>query len=451
MNYQESLQYLYGLGHELRGVRFRLETIQAILAKLGEPHLGYGTAIVAGTNGKGSTAAFLANMIRHAGYRTGLYTSPHLIRVNERIRVDAGEISDEHFADAFTEAHAAVNALRAAESIEPNPSFFEFLTATAFLHFARAGAEFVVLEVGMGGRLDATNVTEPRVAVITQIDLDHQEFLGSTHAEIAREKAGVIKPGRPVVSACTHPDAAEVIRRRAAELGAPLIELSRRGKVSNLENRNGQYHFDFSLDGEEFPRLFSPLPGRFQVENATAAAAAAWQVRREGMERITHEVIARGLRQTSWPGRLETIHESPLFLVDGAHNPAGAREVARFVQENLAGRKLRLIYASMNDKAIAEISEILWPLAAEVFLTEPDQPRAAAPEAILSRAGVRPKALTIEPNVARAAEQALAASAPDDVVLAAGSLFLVGEIKKGLRDGTLHLSAEPARETMAQI
>ena len=439
MNYPECLDYLHALGHELRGIRFRLETILSILERLGNPHRRYGTAVVAGTNGKGSTAAILSSIVQQAGYRTGLYTSPHLIRINERFRVNGSDIADEDFAVAFTEAQQAVEALLADGGLESRPSFFEFLTATAFVHFARLRVEFAVLEVGMGGRLDATNVTEPRVVVVTNIDLDHQEFLGTTHTEIAREKAGVIKPGRPVVSACRHPEAAEVIRRRCEELGAPLIETWRLGQVSNVESRLGRYHFDYALNGDCFPGLFSPLLGRFQVENAVAAVTAAWQLRTEGLDRITRAAILEGLRHASWPGRLETICGSPLFLLDGAHNPAGAREVARFIRENLAGRRLRLIYASMRDKAVGEMSEALWPLADEVILTRPDQPRAAPPEEILSQARVQPKSLIVEPDVTEAAARTLAASEPSDVILAAGSLFLVGDIKKALLAGDLRL------------
>lgn len=450
MNYQESLQFLYSLGHELRGVKFRLETIRSILGQLGDPHLKYRTAIIAGTNGKGSTAAFLASIVQQAGYRTGLYTSPHLLRVNERFQLERRDISDEDFANSFTAVHEATGDLRRRGTIESVPSFFEFITATAFVHFAGAGAEFVVLEVGMGGRLDATNVTEPRVAIITNVDLDHQEFLGSTHAEIAREKAGVIRPSRPVISACAHPDATEVIRRRAAEIGATLVEIPDFGKISNLENREGRYSFDFNLGSESLSGISLPLAGSFQVQNAAAAVAAAWELRKDGMDRITPSTILGGLRCARWPGRLEKVCGAPLFLVDGAHNPAAAREVAKFVQENLRGRKLRLIYASMGDKAVGEISEILWPLAAEVILTKPGQPRAASPEDILSLARISPSALTMETNVAHAVEHAIAVSSPEDVILAAGSLFLVGEIKKALLEKSLHRNPEAAREAVAR-
>jgi dihydrofolate synthase/folylpolyglutamate synthase len=438
MNYAECLSYLADLGHELRGVRFGLEAISTILGSLGHPHQQYPTAIVAGTNGKGSTSAILASILEHAGYRTALYTSPQLVRVNERIQVNRREISDEDFARSFTDIQQAVDRLLEQKLLEFRPSFFEFLTATAFLHFARARVEFAVLEVGMGGRLDATNITEPRVVVITNIALDHQEFLGTTHAAIAGEKAGVIKPGRPVVSACAHPEAAEVIRRRCAELAAPLVETPALSRLANLHHRQGRYEFDFTLNGDYFSNLVVPLLGRFQVENAVAAVTAAWQLRQEGMN-ITHGAILEGLRDTSWPGRLELIHERPLVLLDGAHNPAGAREIAAFVRELLPGRRVRLVFASMRDKAIGEISEILFPLAVEVYLTRPDQPRAASPEEILAAARCQPPRIVIEAEPRRALERAYQVSAPEDVVLAAGSLFLVGAIKKAWREGKLEI------------
>src|SRR2546426_1693640 len=215
MNYAECLAYLAELGNEIRGVKFGLEAIETILASLGHPEREYPTAIVAGTNGKGSTSAILASILGQAGYRTGLYTSPHLIRVNERIRVNGREIPDEDFARCFTEVRQAVDRLLAQKSLAQRPSFFEYLTAAAFLHFARAGVDFVVLEVGMGGRLDATNITDPRVAVITNVDLEHMEVLGSAHAAIAYEKAGGIKPPRTVVSSCVHVAAGEGGRPRA--------------------------------------------------------------------------------------------------------------------------------------------------------------------------------------------------------------------------------------------
>jgi dihydrofolate synthase/folylpolyglutamate synthase len=448
MNYTQCLDSLASLGHELRGVNFSLDPIRRILATLGHPEKRYPTAIVAGTNGKGSSSAMLASILESAGYRTGLYSSPHLVRVNERMQVNGEEIPDDEFAFAFTEVWECVRGLLDAGTLEARPSFFEYLTATAFLHFARAGVDFAVLEVGLGGRLDATNVTEPRVAVITNIALDHQEILGSTIAAIAGEKAGVIQAGRPAVSSCEDPDAREVIQRRAAELGAPLIETEASAQLSIRPSRAGTYEFDLALDGDSFPGLVSPLMGRFQVTNAVAAVAAAQQLTRQGWK-ISVAAIREGLGRARWPGRLEVVAEHPLLVLDGAHNPAAARVVADFVREQWHDKRLRLIYASMRDKAIGEISELLFPLAEKIYLTRPDQPRAVAPDEILAASRSLPQEVVLEPDPARALEVALLDSGPEDVILVAGSLFLVGEIKQALPSAlpdTQRLAAQAALE-----
>jgi dihydrofolate synthase/folylpolyglutamate synthase len=450
MNYAESLTYLTDLGYELRGVKFDLRAIESVLAELGAPHQKYPTAIVAGTNGKGSTAAILASILQCAGYRTGLYTSPHLIRVNERIRVDSREIADEDFARCFTDVRQAVERLLERKALDLRPSFFEHLTAIAFLHFARTPVDFAVLEVGLGGRLDATNVTAPRVAIVTNVEIDHVEFLGATHAAIAREKAGVIKPHRPVVSASEHPEVVEVLRQRAAELDAELIELPRLALISNVQGRGGLYRFNLAVNGDCFTGLSPSLRGKFQVQNAATAVSAAWRLSQDGWN-IPRAAIVEGVRRARWEGRLEVILDHPLVVVDGAHNPAAAREVAAFARENWAGKRLRLVYASMRDKAIGEISEILFPRAEEVYLTRPELTRAATAEQILAAARIQPQRVVIEPDPARALERACRASAPDDVVLACGSLFLVGALKKAQLEGRLRVEAPAERVISYQL
>ena len=448
MNYTQCLDSLASLGHELRGMKFSLDPIRGILATLGHPESRYPTAIVAGTNGKGSASAMLASILESAGYRTGLYSSPHLVRVNERMRINGEEIPDDDLACVFTEVWECVERLLDARTLASRPSFFEYLTAAAFLHFARGKVDFAVLEVGLGGRLDSTNVTESRVAVITNIALDHQEILGSTIPAIAAEKAGVIKPGRPVVSSCEDPQAREVIRRRAAEIVAPLIETSASAEVTLLRSRNGKCEFDLEMNGKAFPGLVSPLMGRFQVKNAVAAVAAAQQLAQQGW-RISAAAIRDGLIHARWPGRLEIVAESPLVVLDGAHNPAAAQVVAEFAREQWHGKRLRLIYASMRDKAVGEIGGLLFPLAEKIYLTRPDQARAAAPEEILAASRPLPQEVVLEPEPARALEAALRDSGPNDVILAAGSLFLVGEIKQALPSvlpDTMRLAAQAALE-----
>ncbi len=438
MNYSECLKYLADLGQEIVGLKFGLHAITTIMEELGRPHERYDTAIVAGTNGKGSTCAILASILQQSGYRTGLFTSPHLVRVNERMRVDGKDISDADFATAFTDVADAVNRLIAQKKLDSRPSFFEFLTATAFQHFALAGAKFVVLEVGMGGRLDATNITNPRVAIITNIDFDHMEFLGSTLAAIAAEKAGIIKSHRPVISTVEEAEAAAVIRHRAEECDANLFEVGTAARITNLRAQYGRYWFDIDLGAEHFADVACPLLGKFQVRNTVAAVAAAWQLKDEGFD-ISHRTIFTGLENASWPGRLESILSKPLVLLDGGHNPGAARELASFIQTELAGRRVRLVYASMRDKAIKEICSSLFPLAEEIYITHPDHPRAASPEEILAALDSRPARMEIEPNPTLALEKACAASSADDVVLVAGSLFLVGAIKKAQSEGKLNL------------
>jgi dihydrofolate synthase/folylpolyglutamate synthase len=328
MNYAEALDFLAALGLEMWRAKLGLDAIATLLKALGEPQQKYPTAIVAGTNGKGSTSAILASILQKAGYRTGLYTSPHLIRVNERIRVDDREISDEDFARRLTEVREVAERLFAHRQLEHLPSFFEYLTAVAFWHFARAGVNFAVLEVGMGGRLDATNVTQPRVALITPVDIDHAEYLGTTRAAIAAEKAGVIKPGQTVVSACENPEAAAVIRRRCQECDANLFETFRFAQLSNLRHVEGQYSFDISLNGDCLTGLTSPLRGRFQVTNAVTALTAAYQLAQQGFH-ISREAMMEGLRTASWPGRLEVRESEPYVLPWKA--PANAMMRCRLV------------------------------------------------------------------------------------------------------------------------
>jgi dihydrofolate synthase/folylpolyglutamate synthase len=321
-------------------------------------------------------------------------------------------------------------------TLAATPSFFEFLTGAAFVHFARQQVDLAVLEVGMGGRLDATNIVEPELAIITNVELDHTQFLGNTHAEIAAEKAGVIRAGKPVISGCTHPHAVEVIRRRATTLGAELFELPGFARVANLQPDAGLYGFDLAVNGTRFAHLKASLRGRFQVNNASAAVAAAWKLRERGWK-IPDAAIAEGIAHTNWPGRLEVCGERPVTLLDGAHNPAAARALADYVQAERAGRPLALVYASMRDKAIEEISGLLFPQAAQVYLTLTTQPRAATPDEILARvrSSLPVSKIEIEPDPIQALAAARRAVPADGVVLAAGSLFLVGAIKQALDEG----------------
>jgi len=442
MNYEESVRSLYALGRELaapqqaRVQKFGLENIRVLSAALGNPYLAVPCVHVAGTNGKGSTAAMIESILRAAGFRTGLYTSPHLERINERIRTDGEEVSDDEFAAAWTRVQAAIESLLAAGKLAAHPTFFECVTAMAFVSFAGASESaggkdfFAVYEVGLGGRLDSTNIVQPEVAVITPVDFDHENFLGHSIEEIAREKAGIIKAGVPVVSASQRAEAREVIAKRASECGARLVETDVFWHVSGMASRDGFYRAVAAHAGMGSAIAVAPsLPGKFQVQNGLTAATAAILLRERGPA-IGDEAIARGISSARWPGRLERISESPAIYLDGAHNPAAARELKTFWQENFAGRRIHLIYGAMRDKAVDEVAGSLFPVAETVILTQPHQSRAISAEHLAEITEGLARHATVIPDPAEALDRALAMAAPDDLIFVTGSLFLVGDVRR---------------------
>jgi dihydrofolate synthase/folylpolyglutamate synthase len=436
MTYEESVQYLFNLGRELASPRqasvakFDLKNITALCAHLGQPQRDFQSVHVAGTNGKGSTSAMLESILRAAGLRTGLYTSPHLERINERIRLDGREISDEEFAATFSRVRQAIEELLASGALAAHPTFFECVTAVAFLYFAAAHAEFAVCETGMGGRLDATNILLPEVAVITQIDFDHENYLGHSIEEIAGEKAGIIKPGARVVSAAEHLIARVVIRRRCAEQSAFLVEIENAYFLEDVVARDGCFSFTaISYDSGNRIPIALRLPGRFQVRNALTALAAAKMLAERGAP-IEDEAVTRGFATATWPGRLERIGESPEIYVDGTHNPAGAREIAVFWEQFLPGRKIYLIYGAMRDKAVDEIAGLLFPRASAVIFTAPAQPRAISAPLLAEMAGHHARSSEVVPDPAQALARALELASPEDVIFITGSLYLVGELRR---------------------
>ena len=441
MTYEESVQYLLSLGRELASPRqasaakFDLTNITVVCERLGQPQREFQSVHVAGTNGKGSTSAMLDSILRAAGLRTGLYTSPHLERINERIRVDGKEISDEEFAAVFKRVRDAIEELLAAGRLAAHPTFFECVTAIAFLYFAEAKAEFAVCETGMGGRLDATNILLPEVAVITQIDFDHENYLGHSIEEIAGEKAGIIKPGARVVSAAEHLIARVVIRRRCAEQSAFLVEIENAFFLEDVVAPDGCFSFTaISYDSGVRIPVALRLPGRFQVRNALTALATARMLAERGAP-IDDEAITRGFAAATWPGRLEKINERPEIYVDGTHNPAGAREIAVFWEQFLANRKIYLIYGAMRDKAVDEIAGLLFPRAAAVILTTPAQSRAISAPLLAEMTAHHAQHVEIIADPAKALARALELASPEDVIFITGSLYLVGELRKELSSG----------------
>jgi dihydrofolate synthase / folylpolyglutamate synthase len=445
MDYAAAVTYLLSLGRELAAptqaaaAKYNLENITILDERLGHPSRAYPSAHIAGTNGKGSTAAFLESILRHAGLRTGLNTSPHLEKINERIHIDGKEISDEDFATVFTRIHEAIEQLLADGKLRTHPTYFECVTAMAMEHLARQRVEFAVFEVGLGGRLDATNILAPVVTIITPIDFDHENFLGHSLHEIAMEKAGILKPNTPVVVAQQLPEAREVILKRAKELACPVVETNVAYRIHEKPVTAGQARSGSFAAGAVAATIaevssgwsldISPsLPGHFQVHNALNAVAAARVIATYGF-RIADNAIASGISNTVWPGRLEKLQAHPDVYLDGAHNPAAARELAAFLAENFASRKISLIYGALRDKSVDEVAGWLFPLAAEVVLTEPHTPRAISASQLAEIAGYHARHYETIPDAEKALDHALAKAQPEDAIFVCGSLYLVGQLR----------------------
>jgi dihydrofolate synthase/folylpolyglutamate synthase len=415
VSYPDSVRYLYSLGNELKtGAKFGLERMQTLLSAIGNPERGQRLVHVAGTNGKGSSSAMIASMLRRASLRTGLYTSPHLIEPTERVQIDGTDIATEEFTASFETVHQAAETLLLEGRIDAHPSYFETITAMALLIF-RERAEIAVLEVGLGGRLDATNVVLPELCVITPVSYDHETFLGNSLESIANEKAGVLKPGVPLILGLQPAAAESVIVKRARDLGCAIDTLRAADIRISKCTATGS---SFELQGIAYE---CPLPGRHQIENAATAILAGQKLT------LPATAISEGLRQTRWPGRLEFISHDPDFVLDGAHNPAGARALAAYIREFHSNRPVWLVYGAMRDKAIDEVTEQLFPLAQRLILTAPDFPRALRPEAILEIASYSGAVLT--ETVSQAIEAAHQAPR-DAIVFFTGSLYLVGEARK---------------------
>jgi dihydrofolate synthase/folylpolyglutamate synthase len=435
MNYEASVRYLLSLGRELAAptqaaaAKFDLENITILAERLGCPDHAYPSAHIAGTNGKGSTAAFLESILRHAGFRTGLNTSPHLEKINERTRVNGQEISDEAFAETFSRLHERIEELLATGKLRAHPTYFECVTAMAFEYFARERVEFAVFEVGLGGRLDATNILSPAVTIITRIDFDHENFLGHSLQEIASEKAGILKPGVPLVVSEQRPEARDVILARAKTLGCPVIEPAQVFRVDQESMQAGSVRARVTeTDSGKTFELAPSLPGHFQLENALNAVAAAQLLQNRGFQ-IPDDTITQGIANTVWPGRLEKLQSAPDVYLDGAHNPSAASELAHFLEQNFSGRKICLIYAALRDKAVDEVAGLLFPHAADVIFTAPRTSRAVSAAQLAEIAGHHAARFSVIPDAERAFEFALAEAAPEDAIFITGSLYLVGQLR----------------------
>jgi dihydrofolate synthase/folylpolyglutamate synthase len=340
------------------------------------------------------------------------------------------EISDAAFAAALTRTHEAIEKLLAEGILRAHPTFFECVTAIAFLHFAQAGAQFGIFETGLGGRLDATNVVLPKVSVITRIDFDHENFLGHSLREIASEKAGIIKPGVPVVLAEQQPDARAILLAKATELDSPAIETSAAFTVESEQVELGCIRALVRENTTGKVLTLAPqLAGRFQMQNALNAVAAARLLPLQGFS-IDDATIETGIRTAVWPGRIEKIRSSPDIYLDGAHNPSAARELAAYLAENLVGRKIIMIFGALRDKAVDEIAGILFPCAHEVIFTEPNSSRAISAAQLARIAGHHTSQFTIIPKAESALDTALAHASPTDAIFITGSLYLVGQLRR---------------------
>jgi len=425
MNPAECRDYLGHLEHF--GIKLGLENITILLQALGEPQLAFPAVHVAGTNGKGSVSAMLDLILRHHGLRTGLYTSPHLVSVEERVRVGGERIRPDAFCALIERIRKTIEGLMSAGRLVYHPTFFEVLTALAFLHFAEQKLDVAVLEVGMGGRFDATNVVRPLVSVITTIAKDHEKHLGSTLREIAFEKAGIVKPGVPVVCGVSRGVALKEIRRVARERQAPFTGVF--GPGTALEARRTAKGFRFRYESGAGEYVFTPgLAGRYQGANAAVAIRTA-EVLGSTWKPLLKSKILRGIREARWEGRLETVSRRPLVILDSAHNEEGAASLAAHIHDVIR-KPVILVFAVMKDKNIRAMARRLFPEARTVILTQVPYKRSALPAEILEAARECEGRIRQEPDVAKAVRLALEESAGRTPVVIAGSLFLVGEVKK---------------------
>ncbi len=446
MSYETAVAQMYALGHELAQTplhKFDLAHMRVLLAALGHPENSFPTVLVAGTNGKGSTAATLASILQASGLKTGLYTSPHLVRINERIRLDGKPIGDDDFAMLHDVVDRTAERLVGEGDLPWHPSFFEMLTAMCFEYFARSRPDLAVLEVGMGGRLDATNVVEPRLSIITDIALDHQKYLGETVGEIAREKAGIIRPGGIVVTLPQLPEANDAIGNTILDVGAravnavPYVPPVSPGS-SQWPVASGQWQrYPLDVMGAQI-MVESPLVGRHQLRNVALAIAAAEELHNQGTVQITPQTIAQGVRETHWPGRFQVVPavgDNPEYVFDVAHNPAGTwalRSTLSAAYPN--NREITMVFGVLRDKAAQEITEILFPIAGHVIVTHANNPRSASPKEIRVAAARVAAGIDIQEaeDVPSALDRARKVAGAGGLVVVTGSIYIVGEAMRTL-------------------
>ena len=415
--YRESTDYLFGL--QKYGIKFGLNCTANLLSRVGNPHQRLRCIHIAGTNGKGSTAAMLSAIMKRHGLRVGLYTSPHLVRFTERFRIDDDEVSPERIMEIYRCVRQVV------DEAEP-PTFFEIVTTMAFQYFAEEKVDWAIVEAGMGGRLDATNVLRPQVSVITNVSLDHEEYLGNTLGAIAREKAGIIKAQVPVVTGARQPLVQAILKTSCLRLDAPLARLGKDFRARR--NADGFLRYDGLK--RRFPSLELNLVGWHQFCNAALALATLEVLEREGALSLNPALIQEGLLQVRWPARLEILQEKPLVILDGAHNPQGAECLRDALKQFFPKRRLHLVLGIMADKDIRGILSRLLPRAATAIFTQPKYARRADPETLRQLAKPYLQKHYVIPDPRLAIQQAMSLAAPEDVICITGSLYFAGEVKE---------------------
>lgn len=414
--YDRCLDTMYALGRF--GIVLGLSTMKGILSKLGNPHKDLACIHVAGTNGKGSVSSTLSHILHQSGYRTGLYTSPHLVSFNERIMIDNEPVTNDEVVDAY-HAVAAVN------TGERSATFFEISTAMAFYLFRKKKVEYAVIETGMGGRLDATNIITPDLSIITNISLEHKSYLGSTLSDIAFEKAGIIKQGVPVITAADQATVLSVIEKTASANQAPLSIYRRDFKVRRKKQEGCFTYYGLN---ETWQDMRVELKGKHQVDNG-ALALAACEILRQKADRISEETVRRGLKATCWPGRLEVLSQSPLTMVDGAHNLMSIHKLSDYLEEYHSGKKITLITGVLDDKAYSAMFKRLLPLCTRVILTQAKTERAIDPERLFNVAKDLCPDVTIINDIPEAILHAEKKTGIHDMICISGSLYVVGEAK----------------------
>ncbi len=431
MSYGDTVQYLFNL--QKYGIKFGLDNISRLMSALGDPHKSFLSVHAAGTNGKGSTSAIIASVLKSAGFRVGLFTSPHLISFTERIRINGAEITESDVVTLAGEIREIVSGFE-----DFSPTFFEVVTAMAMLYFKRKKIDIAVIEVGMGGRLDATNIIMPEVSVITGISHDHKDFLGDTLKEIAHEKAGIIKEHIPVVMSRQTSEVMQIIEKKTGESNAELFSCGKDFSSALNDVTISGIRFDYYEGGAPVIRdLFLPLTGEHQMQNASVAIKAAMILLMQRGNNISsntiHQFIRDGLNNVKWPGRLEFIHEDPPVVVDGAHNPAAATALSAALK-NVFLKKYKtiiLILGIMADKDLNGTMGPLLPLASEIILTSPAYSRAASPEQLAHVAGsLGFNDYRIEPAVKDALNTAM--KQRDSLIVVTGSFYTIGEAKEAL-------------------